>query len=94
MKWNYDVQPWGYPNLMDSLREALVVNPTLKVYVGCGYFDAATPFAATEYCFNHLNLPDNYEFNIQMYYYEGGHMYYLNPFARIQLKQDLIPFYK
>lgn len=91
-KWNYlDYNPWGYPNLMNGLRAALKNNPNMKVFVGCGYFDLATPFAAAEYCFDHLEIPD---VSVQIDYYEGGHMFYLNPSARTKFKQDLIRFYQ
>ncbi len=89
-KWDFQKKE-GYPNMMESLRSALSVNPALKVFVGSGYFDAVTAFAATEYCFDHLEVPNA---SVQMEYYEGGHMYYLNPFARKKFKQDLIRFYR
>lgn len=91
-KWNHhDYNPWGYPNLLGGLRRALITNPALKIYVGCGYYDLATPFASVEYCFNHLDTPAA---SIQFDYYQGGHMYYLNPSERIKFKQDLVHFYK
>ena len=92
-RWDYtSYNPVGYPNLMRGLRQALIVNPELKVYVGCGYFDCATPFAAAEYCIDHLNLPSHFNANIQLEYYEGGHMFYSNPSARAKLKQDLVRY--
>jgi carboxypeptidase C (cathepsin A) len=84
---------WGYPNLMDSLRSSLLVNPQLKVFVGSGCYDSVTPFGATDYCFNHLGLPEAYKANISQKLYEGGHMYYFSPAARIQFKSDLTDFY-
>ncbi len=91
-QWNYwDYNRWGLPNLMMALRRALICNPSMKVFVGCGYFDLATPFAAAEYCFDHLDVPD---IAVQMEYYEGGHMFYLNPEARSKFKRDLIRFYQ
>lgn len=93
--WNFFSRtPWGYPNLMSALRNAMVVNPKMKVFVASGYYDCVTPFAATDYCFDHLDLPDSYKENVQMENYEGGHMYYLNPLARKKFKQDLIHFYQ
>lgn len=90
-KWNFwDYNRWGYPNLMNGIRNGLVANPHMKIFVAAGYFDLATPFAATEYSFDHLDFPDA---SVQMEYYEGGHMFYLNPSARIKFKQDLIKFY-
>lgn len=91
-KWDYkQFNTLGYPNMMEDLRSAIAINPSLKIFVGSGYFDAVTPFAATEYCFDHLEMPHA---SVQMEYYEGGHMYYLNPFARKKFKQDLVRFYE
>ena len=93
--WQYgNFSSFGYPNFMEAFRRALMVNPSLKVFVGMGYFDAATPFATAEYCLDHLNLPEGMSPPIQKGYYEGGHMYYLNPSAREKFKQDLTQFYK
>lgn len=90
-QWKFNNNEWGYPNLMSGLRRALISNPTMKIFVGCGYFDLATPFATAEYCIDHLDIPNA---SVQMEYYEGGHMYYLNPSARVKFKQDLIRFYQ
>ncbi len=91
-RWNFrDYNPWGYPNLMGALRRALQRSPSMKLFVGCGLYDLATPFATVEYCFDHLELP---EVSLHLEYYEGGHMYYLNPSALKKFKQDLIQFYK
>ena len=93
--WDFSAERrFGSPNFMDELRNAMTSNPNLRVYVGSGYFDLATPFAATDYCFDHLDLPEKYTRNIQMEYYEGGHMYYLNPSERNKFKKDLERFYK
>ncbi|MBX7066790.1 MAG: hypothetical protein K1X28_06125 [Parachlamydiales bacterium] len=90
-KWNHhDYNEWGYPNLLSGLRRACVSNPSMKLFVGCGYYDLATPFATAEYCIDHLDVPN---VSVQMEYYEGGHMYYSNPKARVKFKQDLTRFY-
>jgi carboxypeptidase C (cathepsin A) len=80
-------------NFKKALQSALTSNPSLKVFVGSGYFDGATPFAATESFFNTIDLPDSYRKRIQMEYYDGGHMYYLNPTERVKFKEDLKRFY-
>ncbi|MBU6447129.1 MAG: peptidase S10, partial [Verrucomicrobia bacterium] len=91
-KWRYrNDEPWGYPNVLSALRQVCKTNPSMKLFVGCGYFDLATPFASVEYCIDHLDVP---HLNLRMKYYEGGHMYYTNPKARAQFKQDLIDFYR
>ena len=70
---------WAPVNFMPVLKRALLSNPSLKIYVGCGYYDCATPFATAEYSFNRLGLSPSHRSNIYFSYYEGGHMYYLNP---------------
>jgi carboxypeptidase C (cathepsin A) len=90
---NWDFQPnlfIGAPNLMNSLRSAVKKNPELKIFVGCGYFDLATPIATVEYSMNHADIPDNC---LQTQYYRGGHMYYLTSKERVKFKKDLVQFY-
>ena len=62
----------------------------MKLFVACGYYDLATPFAAIEYSLNHLDQPDA---SIQIEYYEGGHMFYLSQSPREKYKKDLIKFF-
>ena len=88
INWNYSC--YGYPNMMDHLRKSLILNPDLKIFTACGYFDLATPFAAAEYCFKRLHLPLDI---VTFGYYEGGHMFYTNPAALKKFKNDLIQFY-
>src|SRR5690606_15786967 len=91
-KWSlFDQNHWGYPSLMDCMRRTLTSNPSMKIFVGCGYFDLATPFATAEYFIDHLDIPN---LDVQMEYYDGGHMYYTNPKARAKFKQDLTQFYR
>jgi carboxypeptidase C (cathepsin A) len=88
-KWKYEYSHWGYPSVLDALRRSLIVNPEMKVFMACGYFDLVTPFAAAEYWIDHLDVPGR----IDIGYYEGGHMFYLNPKARVQFREDLGRFY-
>jgi len=81
-------------NTFDELRWAMVANPEMKIFVGSGYYDLATPFAAAEYTFSHLDLPEAYTRQVEMHYYEGGHMYYLDRIAHKKFKQDLLSFFK
>lgn len=89
--WDFhDYNPWGYPSLMRALRNALQCNPTMKLFIACGYYDLATPFAAVEYSLDHLDQPET---SIQVEYYEGGHMFYLSSQAREKFKKDLSHYY-
>lgn len=90
LPWNFNT--CGYPGAMNCLREAFVMNPGMRVFAACGYYDLATPLAATEHCFRRLHLP--LEGNISFGYYEGGHMFYINPAALRQFKLDLTKFFE
>jgi carboxypeptidase C (cathepsin A) len=96
---NMGVWPWSYKefenryvNVGDMLRQTITANPHMKIFVGNGYYDLATPFTATEYTFDHLNLPEALRGNISMGYYEAGHMMYAYMPALIALKADLAEF--
>lgn len=92
--WNVEPDFKGrYINTSDPLRLAINENPSLRVFVACGYYDLATPFFATEYTFSHLGLEPALRSNVTMGYYEGGHMMYINKPALVQLKADLAKFY-
>jgi carboxypeptidase C (cathepsin A) len=64
----------------------------MKVFVGNGYYDLATPFFATEYTFNHMGLHESLRPNVSMGYYEAGHMMYALLPALAALKADLAEF--
>lgn len=94
-----NVQPWDfskfsnqYVNVAETLRSAMTQNPCLKVLVANGTYDLATPFLATEYTFEHLDLDPSLQGNYEMTYYEAGHMMYLKHAALAQLKADLAGF--
>ena len=94
-----NVRPWNFSNgspttlnTSPNLRQVMIKNPTLRVFVGNGYYDLATPYFATEYTFDHLNLPEPLNSNITLTYYPGGHMMYTDLSNLAQLKKDLAAF--
>jgi len=94
-----NVHPWSYAEhenqhvyVAETLRQAMTINPHLKVFIANGYFDLATPYFATEYVFNHLGLDESLRGNLSMAYYEAGHMMYIHLPALEQLKKDLAEF--
>jgi carboxypeptidase C (cathepsin A) len=96
---NFKVWPWSYAehenrylDVAEPLRKAMSVNPFLKVFVANGYYDLATPFAATEYTFNHLGLDPELQPNLSMAYYPAGHMMYVHLPSLARLKDDLAAF--
>ncbi|MCZ6835531.1 MAG: peptidase S10 [Planctomycetota bacterium] len=90
--WNYDNVQNEYLNVAETLREAMTENPFLKVFVANGYYDLATPYFATTYTFNHMNLDSTLRDHVSMAYYEAGHMMYIHEPSLAQLKIDLTEF--
>ncbi len=81
------------PDTAVDLADAIRKNPKLRVFSANGYFDLATPFFATEYDLNHMDLPAKLVGNVQFGYYPAGHMVYLNVDALRELKADMTKFY-
>ncbi len=93
------VQPWSYKefenqylNVGETLRKAININPALKVFVANGYYDLATPYFATRYTFDHLQMEPPLRKNISMEYYEAGHMMYIHHESLLKQKQHLADF--
>ncbi len=92
-KWSYKPKYYsGDLNVAESMRKAMSQNIFLKVHVANGYFDLATPFFATEYTFNHLELDPSLRKNISMSYYDAGHMMYLKESCLAKLREKLANF--
>lgn len=92
--WNWGKCRNSFLNVGENLREVMSKNPTLHLFVAAGEFDLATPYFATEYTLNHLNLDSSLKKNISLEYYEAGHMMYLDEPSLIKMKKDLTKFYK
>ena len=90
--WNYTNVPNQYLNTAETLRSAMAANQHLKVFVANGYYDGATPFFATEYTFQHMDLGGELKDRIQMGYYEAGHMMYIHKASHAKLKTDVAEF--
>jgi carboxypeptidase C (cathepsin A) len=59
-----------------------------------GYYDLATPYFATLYTVEHIDLPPHLQKNIIMKYYESGHMMYIRKASRQKLRDDAYEFYR
>jgi len=90
--WNYDKHQNQYVNVAETLRESMSKNPFLQVFVASGYYDLATPYFATQYTFNHLEIDPSLQKNISMRHYEAGHMMYIHQPSLAQLTEDLAGF--
>ncbi|HMC23587.1 MAG TPA: peptidase S10, partial [Thermoanaerobaculia bacterium] len=90
--WSYDRAQNRYVDVGETLRGAMSQNPYLKVFVANGYYDLATPFAATRYTFARMQLDPEVRKNVSMDYFEGGHMMYIDRKAHAKLKKDISDF--
>ena len=91
--WDFKHNGMDVTNVAPDLSEAMTTNPNLKVFSANGYYDLATPYFATVYTLNHLNLAPSIQRNITYGFYESGHMIYLHPASLIALKNDLDRWY-
>ncbi len=90
--WSYKEFENQYLNVAETLRKAMSMNPYLRVYVGSGYYDLATPYFATDYTLNHLSLEPDLQGNIQVHHYPAGHMMYVHLPSLAQQAADLRNF--
>jgi carboxypeptidase C (cathepsin A) len=80
------------PNTSVDLTMAMKQNPSMRVLVQQGYYDLATPHLATEYYIDHMDLSDELRQNIELVYYEAGHMMYVHEPSMVKYKADLARF--
>ncbi|WP_246329871.1 S10 family peptidase [Geomonas limicola] len=90
-RWDWETKN-GYADTSDNLRNAMAKNPYLKVFVGSGLFDLATPHFATDYTLAHLGLTPTLRQNITTHRYQSGHMMYLEKDSLARLKRDVAEF--
>jgi carboxypeptidase C (cathepsin A) len=93
-------QPWNYGqgatnrylNVAPALRSAVPANADLRVLVANGYYDLATPYAATQYTFNHPGSDRKLLDRVTMTCYEAGHLTYAHKPSLARLKRDVAGF--
>ncbi|HEY9713816.1 MAG TPA: hypothetical protein V6C72_10120, partial [Chroococcales cyanobacterium] len=90
--WNMKQVENRYLNVAEDLRRAMSRNPYLKVWVCCGHYDLATPYFASKYTVDQMNLDPAIRHNIRLTYYDSGHMLYINKQALQQFKSDFRSF--
>ena len=90
--WDWGSAGSGFTDTGDALRDAFAKNPHMRVFVGSGYFDLATPYFATEYTLDHLGLPGDLAARITRRYYRAGHMMYIDVNELAGLRKDVAAF--
>ena len=93
--WNWAEAGLGdLPGVGPRLRAALSLNPNLKILVAHGYFDLATPYFASKYVVERLELGEDIFPNLRLSVYPGGHMFYIRADARQQFYTDVKALYE
>lgn len=80
----------GYLNVAPYIGKALRENSGLRVWVGQGYYDFATPFFGAEYSLNRTGIPT--DGRIEWHYYHAGHMMYVREDDLKKLSNDIRSF--
>lgn len=92
--WNYSLATNEYLEVAGSLTKAITSNPSLKVFLACGWHDLATPGEGMDYSVRHMDLPSALRGNIHWAYYDGGHMMYTSLPSLEKLTADVTAFIK
>ncbi len=90
--WTWDENTNRYVNVAEDLRRAMTRNPQLKVYFASGYYDLATPYFDTPFSVAHLGLPESLAKNIQIGYFEAGHMMYIRKVDHARFRKEVAEF--
>jgi carboxypeptidase C (cathepsin A) len=93
-KWDFGTSPThqGYAGVLDEIEEARALNPQLEVLIASGYTDLITPYLVPTYLVSQLP-PLAGARPITLKNYAGGHMLYLRPDSRRDLRRDIEPIY-
>jgi carboxypeptidase C (cathepsin A) len=78
---------------MSSLETALLEHPAMKVLIVNGRYDLVTPYLASRWLVDQLDIPASIRDGIQLRVYDGGHMVYMRPQSRLQLARDAAELY-
>ena len=89
---NWQYEGGQFPDTSEGLRAAFAKNPFMRVLVGQGIYDLATPFQAAYYSLSHMGLDASLRDQITIAEYEAGHMMYLHEPSLAKLKADAAAF--
>lgn len=81
-------------NVMPYLSRAMIKNPDMGVMFNNGRYDLSTPYFEGIYELEHLNIPSSFQKNIEMHFYQSGHMIYVNKITLNQLHKNVKDFIK
>jgi carboxypeptidase C (cathepsin A) len=90
--WDWNIgedETTYYKTVTPYLGKAMRENSGLRVFVGAGYFDFATPMFGAEYSLSRTGIPQD---RVAFHYYGAGHMMYVRDEDRAQLSRDIRAF--
>jgi carboxypeptidase C (cathepsin A) len=96
-QWNFEDAREGQNGLglaLSGLQTTLLDHPATKVFVANGRWDLVTPYFASRWLLDQLNIPAATLDAIHIKVYDGGHMMYLRPDSRAALSADVAPLFK
>jgi carboxypeptidase C (cathepsin A) len=65
----------------------------MRVLIANGRYDLVTPYLASRWLLDQLEVPAEIRAGIRLRVYDGGHMLYMHPAARSQLARDAAELY-
>jgi carboxypeptidase C (cathepsin A) len=93
--WNWQgARREGGPGLaLSSLETALLQHPQTRVLIVNGRYDLVTPYFASRWLADQLDVPQSVRARVRIEVYEGGHMMYMRPASRAALAHDAAQLY-
>lgn len=90
------VHPWDRDNdhTGENLRQAMAMNPYLKVMIQSGYYDGACTYFDAKYTMWHLDPSGRMKDRLSFKAYRGGHMMYLRSEDLRTANDDIREFIK
>lgn len=92
--WHSGIQgQQGYVEVIDDLKQAMSLNPDMRVLILHGVFDLVTPYYGSVIAIKQMALDPAIRGNIQLKVYPGGHMLYFHRHSLDTMYEDTLQFY-
>jgi len=91
-QWGFEGAREGQDGLgmsLSGLQTALIDHPATKVLIANGRYDLVTPYLASRWLVDQLNIPAQLRDAIRIKVYDGGHMMYMRAASRAALAADV-----
>ncbi|HJU15964.1 MAG TPA: septum formation initiator [Stellaceae bacterium] len=91
--WQGAKEGGGFGLAMASLQAVLLDHPATKLMIVNGRYDLVTPYFASRWLVDQLQIPAAVRAQIRLHVYPGGHMMYMRPSSRAALSRDAAALY-